>query len=82
MEVKTLSEGTPYEFAIVGRLDTNSSPALEEFAGTLYDKSANDIAVDMSECDFVSSAGLRIIIAMQGRAASTQGNIEFRNVSA
>lgn len=79
MEIKILDEGTPYVIALVGRLDTNTSPQLEEFVGTLYDKGVNDIAVDMGECDFVSSAGLRVIVAMQKRAA-TGGSLVFRNV--
>ncbi|MBQ9000844.1 MAG: STAS domain-containing protein [Eggerthellaceae bacterium] len=79
MEIKVIEEGTPYVIALVGRLDTNTSPQLEEFAGQLYGKSVNDIAVDMAECDFVSSAGLRVIVAMQKRA-TTSGSLVFRNV--
>ena len=79
MEIKVIEEGTPYVFALEGRLDTNTSPQLEEFAGGLYDKGVSDIAVDMAACDFVSSAGLRVIVAMQKRAA-TGGNLVFRNV--
>ena len=79
MEIKVLDEGTPYVAAIVGRLDTNTSPQLEEFAGGLYAKGINDIVIDMSSCDFVSSAGLRVIVAMQKRAA-TGGKLVFRGV--
>lgn len=79
MEIKTLDEGTPYVIALEGRLDTNTSPQLEEFAGELYEKNINDIAVDMAKCDFVSSAGLRVIVAMQKRAAAG-GSLVFRNV--
>ena len=80
MEIKTLSEGTPYKFAIEGRLDTNTAPQLEEFMETLYSKQAKDITVDMSPCDFVSSAGLRVIVAMQKHAASVQGKLVFAGV--
>ena len=79
MEIKVIDEGTPYIFALEGRLDTNTSPQLEEFAGGLYDKGVSDIVVDMAACDFVSSAGLRVIVAMQKRAA-TGGNLVFRGV--
>ena len=81
MEIKVLDEGTPTVFALVGRLDTNTSPQLEEFAGTLFDAGKLDLVVDMSSCDFVSSAGLRVIVAMQKRAA-TGGSLVFRNVQA
>lgn len=79
MEIKVIEEGKPCVVALVGRLDTNTSPKLEEFAGNLYEKGVNDIAVDMAECPFVSSAGLRVIVAMQKRAA-TSGSLVFRNV--
>lgn len=79
MEIKVIEEGKPYVFALEGRLDTNTSPQLEEFAGGLYDKAVFDIIVDMAACDFVSSAGLRVIVAMQKRAA-TGGSLVFRNV--
>ena len=79
MEIKVIEEGKPYVFAWEGRLDTNTSRQLEEFAGGLYDKAVSDIVVDMSACDFVSSAGLRVIVAMQKRAA-TGGSLVFRGV--
>lgn len=79
MEIKVLDEGNPYVFALEGRLDTNTSPQLEEFAGGLHEKNIADIVVDMSSCEFVSSAGLRVIVAMQKRAA-TGGSLVFRGV--
>ena len=79
MEIKVLDEGKPYVIAIEGRLDTNTSPQLEEFAGGLYERNVSDIVVDMSACDFVSSAGLRVIVAMQKRAV-TGGSLVFRGV--
>ena len=79
MEINVVEEGTPCVLELVGRLDTNTSPQLEEFAGGLYDKGTNDIVVDMAACDFVSSAGLRVIVAMQKRA-SAGGSLAFRNV--
>ena len=77
MEIKVIDEGKPYVIALEGRLDTNTAPQLEEFAGGLYDKGVNDIAVDMVACDFVSSAGLRVIVAMQ-KHATTNGSLVFR----
>ncbi|MBR0404513.1 MAG: STAS domain-containing protein [Eggerthellaceae bacterium] len=79
MEIKVIDEGKPYVIALEGRLDTNTSPELDEFAKGLYEKNVNDIAVDMEKCAFVSSAGLRVIVAMQKHAAA-DGNLVFRNV--
>lgn len=79
MEIVKKQEGTPYVFALVGRLDTNTSPQLEEFASGLVDKGFVDLVVDMAQCEFVSSAGLRVIVAMQKRA-TVKGSLVFRNV--
>ena len=79
MEIVLKEEGKPTVFAIEGLLDTNTSPQLEEYAGNLYNKGVSDIVVDMSKCEFVSSAGLRVIVAMQKRAA-VGGSLVFRGV--
>lgn len=79
MEIVMKQEGTPCVFALEGRLDTTTSPQLEAFASELYGKGSKDIVVDMSQCTFVSSAGLRVIVAMQKRAA-TGGSLVFRDV--
>ena len=79
MEIKVIEEGKPYVIALEGRLDTNTAPQLEAFAGELYEKDVNDIVVDMDKCDFVSSAGLRVIVAMQKRATAN-GSLVFRSV--
>ncbi len=79
MEIVVKQEGTPFFFALEGRLDTNTSPQLDEYAADLAKKGVKDIVVDMGKCDFVSSAGLRVIVAMQKRAA-VEGSLVFRNV--
>ena len=79
MEIAMKQEGKPYVFALIGRLDTNTSPQLEEYAKGLVDKGTVDLVVDMAQCEFVSSAGLRVIVAMQKRA-TVNGSLVFRNV--
>ena len=79
MDIVVKQEGTPFVFALEGRLDTNTAPQLDEYAAGLADKGIKDIEVDMAKCEFVSSAGLRVIVAMQKRAA-VSGSLVFRNV--
>lgn len=79
MDIIVREEGTPAVIALVGRLDTNTSPQLERFAADLSSQGVNDLVVDMAECEFVSSAGLRVIVAMQKRAV-VEGSLVFRNV--
>lgn len=79
MELVMKEQGTPTTFAVVGRLDATTSPQLEEYAQKLYSSGSIDLAVDFADCDYVSSAGLRVIVAMQKRA-SAKGSLVFRNV--
>lgn len=48
--------------AVSGRLDSNTSPDLETFIGSLEDTSCSGIILDMTELDYISSAGLRVIL--------------------
>lgn len=79
MNIKVIEEGKPFIIAIEGRLDTNTAPQLEAFANDLASQNINDIVCDLSDCDFVSSAGLRVIVAMQKRAM-VGGSLVFRGV--
>ena len=80
MQITSTEEGKLTTISLEGRLDTNTSPQLEKFVEDLYGKGVADIAVDMGACEFVSSAGLRVIVAMQKRAALTSSSLVFRNV--
>lgn len=80
MNINVTQEGAKTEFAIEGRLDTTTSPQLEEFVNDLYARGVTDIEVDMASCDFVSSAGLRVIVNMQKRALAG-GSLIFTNVN-
>ena len=79
MRIIPLEEGKTAVFALEGRLDTNSAPQLDSFATDIYASGLHDIAIDMSSCPYISSAGLRVIVTMQKRA-TTEGSLVLRNV--
>ena len=79
MEIKLSEENGKTVVALDGRLDTNTSPQLEEAVGKLFDEGKNDLVFDLAACDFVSSAGLRVIVATQKRVMAG-GSLVFRNV--
>ena len=45
-----------------GRLDTNNSPAAEKLIAEHIEKGETKIAVDFSKTNYISSAGLRVIL--------------------
>ena len=79
MDIEIREEGMPTVISLVGRLDTNTSPQLEQFSEDLHGRGVVDLVIDMTDCEFVSSAGLRVIVAMQKRAV-VDGSLVFRNV--
>ena len=68
-------------FALRGRLDTNTSQQLEQHIARLHDDDLGDVQVDMSECEFVSSAGLRAVMALHKKVCSAGGRLVFQKVT-
>lgn len=73
---KTFENGT-LVVAVQGRLDTTTAPQLE---AALTDLSGIDLLVlDMNNLDYISSAGLRVILKAQ-KIMNAQGALKLKNV--
>ena len=64
-----------------GNLDTNTSPEAQESLNKLMDEGASKILVNFEKVDFVSSAGLRILLATAKRLSGTGGNLRITNLN-
>jgi len=53
--------------SIIGRIDVATSAAVEE-TGTDALNAAEKIALDMSKTDYISSAGLRVLLSLSKKA--------------
>ena len=62
--------------ALDGRLDTITAPELESFLGSNYD-GAGSIVIDCKNLAYISSAGLRVLLAVQKK---TKGAMKLVNV--
>ena len=80
MEIVVKQDGTPFVIALEGRLDTNAAPQLDKYTSELSARGTNDLVVDMAECDYISSAGLRVIVSMHKRT-TVKGSLVFRNAT-
>ena len=79
MTIERTVNGTDVTLKIIGRLDTSTAPALE----TAIDGCAADINVlilDCSALEYVSSAGLRVILKAQKRM-NAQGSMKLIGVN-
>ena len=72
-------EGTKVKFDLEGRLDTITSPELEEaIQGSVTD--ATELVLDFEKLEYISSSGLRVLLAAQ-KIMSKQGSMVVTNVN-
>ena len=64
--------------AVSGRIDTRTAPELEEVVRSLDE--ITDLTFDFKDVQYISSAGLRVILIAQ-KTMNKQGRMTIRNVS-
>lgn len=64
MTIKRINEGSSLTFAISGRLESLTAPELEKAVKEELDGVTN-LVFDLSALDYISSAGLRVLLAAQ-----------------
>lgn len=72
--------GSHIRLIVEGRVDTNTSPQLQQAILNAFQKK-NDIIVDLLNVPLVSSAGLRALLIGQKTANSKNGSMKVVNVS-
>ena len=75
---KTLT-GETLILKVIGRLDTSTAPQLEAEMNDSLD-SAKDLILDFSELEYISSAGLRVILKAQ-TIMNKQGTMKLTGVN-
>ena len=79
MVLNVESENKVYTIKISGRIDTLTAPALQsEFEKIEAD--ADKVIFDMTEAEYISSAGLRVILSAH-KTMMTQGTMKIINVN-
>ena len=79
MNIRKTMEGNKLAVALEGRLDTTTAPALEEeLWGALT--GIQEIDFDFSALEYISSAGLRVLLSAQKKLAG-DGRVVIRNAN-
>ena len=65
--------------AITGRLDTTTAPELESSIKESID-AVKDLTIDLKDLEYISSAGLRVLLAAQ-KIMNKQGGMKVTGVS-
>ena len=79
MDIIKNVDGSALNIALVGRLDTTTAPALETELGTALE-GVDDLAFDFEKLEYISSAGLRVLLGAQ-KVMNKQGKMVVKNVS-
>lgn len=75
-----MREGTELIMKINGRLDTNAAPALINEINENLEEGVSNFVLDMENCDYVASSGLRAILNAQKKMNALQGTMVVKNV--
>jgi len=79
MEIKMDKNGTALTVTLTGRLDTMTSPQLEEEIQKNID-GVTDLTFDFKDLEYISSAGLRVLLSTQ-KHMMKQGEMKIIHVS-
>lgn len=78
MEIKKNFDGSALTVQLVGRIDAVTALELDkDLSATLKD--VTDLKIDLSELEYISSAGLRTLLKIQKRM-DKQGSMKICNV--
>ncbi len=81
MQITEVRENDVIIVSIEGRVDTNTSPQLQDAILKSFQK-VNQVVLDFEKCAYVSSAGLRALLIGQKTANSKKGTMKLIHVPA
>ena len=79
LKITVTKEGTEYTFFLEGRLDTLTSPDLEDQVEEAF-QDAERIIFDFEKLDYISSAGLRVLLGA-AQEMEDHGEMIVRNLT-
>lgn len=79
MQITKNQTADKLEVALSGRLDTNTAPQLEQDMASAL-AGVKDLVFDFTDLAYVSSAGLRVLLALQ-KTMNKQGSMKVTHVN-
>ena len=77
MDIAERVEGDVTVFLLTGRIDTQAATDLDHTLQSVVTAGKNNLVVDMSAVDYISSAGLRTLAAVLIRTRAEGGDIKL-----
>lgn len=81
MEIRTAKEGTATIVTVAGKLDAVTAPEYEKAISALIQSGDIRLIMDFAELGYISSAGLRVILAAAKQIKARDGRLAFANLS-
>ena len=76
MEVTVRDEGDTKVVMLNGKLDTNTTPTAEADINALLDGGANKLLINFEQLSYISSSGLRLLLATAKRLKASGGELK------
>ena len=79
LNIEKSAKGAELTVVLAGRLDTTTAPALEKELKESLD-SVTNLVIDMTDLEYISSAGLRVLLSAQ-KTMNKQGAMLVKHVN-
>jgi anti-sigma B factor antagonist len=79
MKVNKSKNGNTLQVSVEGRVDTATAPRFDAEVKTAL-SGITELVIDFSELDYISSAGLRVLLSLQ-KTMNSQGSIKITGVN-
>jgi anti-sigma B factor antagonist len=82
LRIQNLSqpESGIHKLSVEGRLDGNTTPELESALRPILAQNPKSLILDMARLDFISSAGIRVLIETQKTLSANKGTVLLVNL--
>lgn len=79
LNLKTTKDGAALAIELSGELNTITAPKLSELLDAEL-PGVESLELDFAECAYVSSAGIRVLLATYKKLKASKGNMELHHV--
>ena len=79
MAFETIQDGKRLDVTVSGRLDAKTAPELSDAMKMTLD-GVTEIVFDLSKLEYISSAGLRVLLASYKLVSKREGSMRVENV--
>lgn len=81
MEINKAISNQNVIITLKGRLDTMTAPQLDDEANSIDFDEVETVTLNLKDLEYISSSGLRVILALYKNLKSKGGNLKIVNVS-